>query len=218
VRPSEQILDALARALRFSAEETRYRHSLAVAARAPAPQRRYEPEEVPPTTLRLLCTMTAPAVVVGRFLDVLAWTPLAAALLGEFMHLPQTERNLLALFLHPQADQTCPERKATVAELAAMLRTHVAADPAHPAVELIGELTACSPEFAGLWARHDVGEAVRGRMRVQHPVVGELNLDWDPYPIPGDPGPVLLVCTALEGSADAGRLRMQAQLTGARAV
>jgi transcriptional regulator with XRE-family HTH domain len=93
VRPSDQVLDALARALRFSSEESRHLHSLAAAARTPARQpRRYEPEVVPPTTLRLLRTMTAPAVVVGRFLDVLAWSPLAGALLGEFTQLPQPER------------------------------------------------------------------------------------------------------------------------------
>jgi transcriptional regulator with XRE-family HTH domain len=217
VRPSGQVLDALARALQFSAEETRHLHRLAASACAPArQQRRHEPEEVPPATLRLMCALTAPSMVVGRFLDVLAWTPLAGALLGEFTHLPQSERNLLALFLNPQADQTCPERKATVADLTAMLRAQVAAEPGHPrAVELVGELTARSPEFAGLWARHDVEETIRGRMRVQHPVVGELSLDWDAYPMPGAPGPVLIVCTAPEGSPDAERLQLLARLTGA---
>jgi hypothetical protein len=54
--------------------------------------------------LRLLRTMTTPAVVVGRFLDLLAWSPLAGALLGELTHRPQPERNLLWL-LHPEAYQ-----------------------------------------------------------------------------------------------------------------
>ena len=92
--------------------------------------------------------MSAPALVVGRFLDVLAWNPLAGALLGDFTELPGTERNLLVLFLHPQADQACPDRAATVAELTAMLRAQVAAEPGHPrAVELVGELAARSAEF-----------------------------------------------------------------------
>jgi transcriptional regulator with XRE-family HTH domain len=216
VRPSDQVLEAIARALRFSPEESRYLHSLGAAARSPArPPRRYSPEVVPPTTLRLLRTMTAPAVVVGRFLDVLAWSPLAGTLLGEFTHLPRSERNLLILFLHPQADQTCPERKATVAELTAMLRTQVAAEPGHPrAAELVGDLLARSPEFAALWARHDVEEPTRGRMRVNHALVGELNLDWDAYPMPGAPGPVLIVYTAPEGSPDAEKLRQLADLLG----
>jgi transcriptional regulator with XRE-family HTH domain len=213
VRPSEQVLDAIARALQFTPEESRHLRNLAAAAAAPGRQPRYGPEVVPPTTERLLATMSAPALVVGRFLDVLAWNPLAGALLGDFTQLPVSERNLLFLFLHPQADQTCPDHKATVAELTAMLRAQVAAEPGHPrAEELIARLTAGSTEFAGLWTRHDVGEATRGRMRVNHPVVGELRLDWDAYPMPGAPGPVLIVYTAPQNGPDAERLQHLADL------
>lgn len=219
VRPSDQVLDALARALNFSAEESRHLHSLAGAARTPTrgPRRHApEPEEVPPTTLRLLRTMTSPTLVVGRFLDVLAWNPLAGVLLGEFTRLPQTERNLLGLLLHPEADQACPDRAATVAELTAMLRTQVVADPGNPrAVELVGELAVRSDEFAALWARHDVEEVTRGRMRVNHPLVGELSLDWDAYPMPGAPGPVLITCTAEPGGPDDERLQLLAGLLDA---
>jgi transcriptional regulator with XRE-family HTH domain len=214
VRPSDQVLDALARALQFTPEESRHLHNLAAAARMPAQsRRRYGPEVVLPTTIRLLSTMSNPALVVGRFLDVLAWNPLAGVLLGDFTGLPQSERNLLFLFLHPQADQTCPDRKATVGELTAMLRAQVAAEPGHPrAEELIADLTHRSAEFAALWGRHDVAETTSGRMRVNHPLAGEINLDWDAYPMPGAPGPVLIVFTALEGGPDAERLQRLAAL------
>ena len=206
VRPSDQVLDAIAGALHFSAEESRHLNSLAAAARTPARARRYQPEEVPPTTLRLMNATTSPALVVGRFLDVLAWNPLAGALLGAFSEVPQ--RNLLALLLHPEADQACPDRVATVAELTGMLRAQVSAEPGHPrATELVEDLKARSGEFAALWSRHDVEGTTRGRMRVDHPLVGELNLDWDAYPIPGAPGPVLIVYTAEPGSRDDERLR-----------
>ncbi|MFJ5841598.1 helix-turn-helix transcriptional regulator [Streptomyces shenzhenensis] len=248
VRPSEQVLDALAGALNFSAEETRHLHSLAAAARTPVRlSRAYEPEAVPDTTLRVMRGMTSPALVVGRFLDVLAWNPLGGALLGEFTRQPQRERNLLALFLRPEADRTCPNRAATIAELIGMLRTQIAADqflrpeadrtcpnraatiaeligmlrtqiaadPGHPrAVELVGELALRSDEFAALWALHDVAEPTRGQISLNHHQVGELNLDWDVYPIPGNLGPALMVCTAAEGSPDAARLRMLADLVG----
>ncbi|MFG2935952.1 hypothetical protein [Streptomyces sp. NPDC048282] len=139
------------------------------------------------------------------------------ALLGDFTRLPVTERNLLSLLLHPEAEQTCPERYATVAELTAMLRAQVAADPGNPrAVELVGELAVRSDEFVTLWARHDVGETTRGRMRVNHPLAGELNLDWDAYPLPGTPGPMVIVYTAVEGSPDAERLQLLASLLNAR--
>jgi transcriptional regulator with XRE-family HTH domain len=215
VRPSEHVLDAIARALQFTAEESRHLHNLAAAARTPARPPRYGPEVVPPTTSRLLETMSSPALVVGRFLDVLAWNPLAGALLGDFAHRPTSERNLLFLFLHPQADQTCPDRRTTVAELTAMLRAQVAAEPGHPrAEELIATLTAGSAEFTRLWGRHDVEETTRGRMRVNHPLVGELSLDWDAYPMPGAPGPVLIVYTAPRDGPDAERLSRLADLLG----
>ncbi|WIX92119.1 hypothetical protein QRY02_17395 [Amycolatopsis sp. DG1A-15b] len=77
-------------------------------------------------------------------------------------------------WLHPEAGQACPERAATVAELTAMLRAQVAAEPGHPRAV---ELAVRSAEFATLWARHDVEDTTRGRMRVDHPLFGELNLD-----------------------------------------
>jgi hypothetical protein len=98
-----------------------------------------------------------------------------------------------------------------------MLRTQVAADPGNPrAVELVGELAVRSDEFAALWALHDVAEPTRGQMRLDHPRVGELNLDWDAYPIPGNSGPALMVCTAAEGSLDAERLQLLAGLLDVR--
>jgi transcriptional regulator with XRE-family HTH domain len=214
VRPSDQVLDALARALKFSAEETRHLHLLAAAARKPARRRSRTPEVVPPTTLRLLRTMTSPALVVGRHLDVLAWNPLAAALLGDLTDLPQPARNMLWLLLQPGADLACPDRAATVGELTAMLRTTVAADPGHPrAVELVGELAVHSVEFRTLWGRHDIEETTRGRMRVVHPLVGELTLDWDAYRLPGTaPGPMIVAYTAEEGSPDSERLQLLARL------
>jgi transcriptional regulator with XRE-family HTH domain len=215
VRPSGQVLDAIARALRFTPGESSHLRNLAAAASMPSRQPRYGPEVVPPTTVRLLETMTGPALVVGRFLDVLAWNPLGGALLGDFARLPEPERNLLFLFLHPQADQTCPDRRATVAELTAMLRAQVAAEPGHPrAEEIISGLTAGSAEFVELWGRHDVEETTRGRMRIIHPLVGELSLDWDAYPMPGAPGPVLIVFTAPPDGPDVGRLQRLASLIG----
>ncbi|WP_416970486.1 hypothetical protein [Streptomyces sp. 4F14] len=49
-------------------------------------------------------------------------------------------------------------------------------------------------------------------MRVDHPLVGEVNLDWDACLMPGAPGPVLIVCTAEEGGSDAERLQLLAGL------
>jgi transcriptional regulator with XRE-family HTH domain len=82
VRPSEHVLDELARALELTEEERRHLRSLAAAARRPpARRRRRAAERVPASVSRLLPLMYAPALVIGRHLDVLAWNGLAAELL-----------------------------------------------------------------------------------------------------------------------------------------
>ena len=67
-------------------------------------------------------------------------------------------------------------------------------------------------DFRRLWARHDVRESVSGAKTFLVPEVGDIRLDWDTYPLPGNPGPVLLVYTTEPGSADADRLQLLAAL------
>jgi hypothetical protein len=67
-----------------------------------------------------------------------------------------------------------------------------------------------------LWARHDVRESVSGSKTFRVPEVGDIVLDWDTYPLPGNPGPVMLVFTAEPGSADADRLQLLASLHATR--
>ncbi|MFI2753920.1 hypothetical protein ACGIF2_10840 [Cellulomonas sp. P22] len=60
------------------------------------------------------------------------------------------------------------------------------------------------------------GQQARPRDRV--PEVGEIVLHWDTYPLPGSPGPVMLVFTAEPGGVDADRLDLLASLHATRSV
>lgn len=219
VRPSDDILDAIATALVLDDEERRHLFTLAHAARrsAPTPRRRTA-ERVPASTEHLLHAMATPALVLGRHLDVLAWNPLAEALLGDPTGRSKAERNLLvALFLDPEARQRCADWEGFALQYIGMLRTAVAADPTHPrATEIVGELSIRSADFRRLWARYDVRETVHGTKLFRHPQVGQLTMTWDAYPLPGSPGPVLLVYTTEPGSADAERLQLMASLQATR--
>ncbi|MBY8851328.1 XRE family transcriptional regulator, partial [Saccharothrix sp. MB29] len=98
-----------------------------------------------------------------------------------------------------------------------MMRAAVATDPTHPrAAAVVGGLSIRSAEFRRLWARHDVRESVSGTKTFRVPEVGDVVLDWDTYPLPGNPGPVMLVFTAEPGSADADRLELLASLRATR--
>ncbi|MDT0266857.1 helix-turn-helix transcriptional regulator [Streptomyces sp. DSM 44915] len=220
-RPSDTVLDALADALVLDEAERRHLFTLARAARRPAPTRVARgPERVPENTRRLLRVMNTPAVVLGRHLDLLAWNPLAEALLGGPGDRPADRLNMLLLLFDDTltGGRGCPDWERQALDYIGMLRSAVATDPSHPrATAVVGELSIRSAEFRRLWARHDVRSSVSGTKTFRVPEVGDLVLDWDTYPLPGAPGPVMLVWTAAPGSADADRLQLLAALRATRA-
>jgi transcriptional regulator with XRE-family HTH domain len=221
VRPSDEVLDAIAGALGLDDDERRHLFALARAARRPVPARVDRgPERVPDSTRRLLRVMDTPAVVLGRHLDLLDWNPLAEALLGDPAGYPPERLNMLLLMFDDArtGERTCPDWERQALDYIGMMRAAVAVDPTHPrATAIVGELSIRSAEFRRLWARHDVRVQVSGRKTFRVPEVGDIVLDWDSYPLPGDPGPVMLVWTVEPDSPDADRLRLLASLQASRA-
>ncbi|WP_249999292.1 helix-turn-helix transcriptional regulator [Actinoplanes sp. M2I2] len=222
VRPSDDVLDALAGALILDDDERRHLFTLAHAARRPMPGRTdRSPDTVPENTRRLLRALDTPAIVLGRHLDLLAANPMAEALLGDPTGIPPDRLNMLLLMFDDArtAERTCPDWERQALDYIGMMRTAVAADPAHPrATAVVGELSIRSAEFRQLWARHDVRASVSGTKTFQAPEVGGIDLSWDTYPLPGSPGPVMVVYTAEPGTADADRLQLLAALHATRAT
>jgi transcriptional regulator with XRE-family HTH domain len=196
--PSEQVLDALARALRLDDDATAHLHELA----RPAPRRRRaagRPERIRPELMRLMEAWShTPAFVIGRRMDVLAANSLAAALHGGFTK----GHNLVRLvFLDPAAREVYPDWEEVARDTVAVLRASVGPDLDDPQLtELVGELSLKSEEFRRLWARHDVREKTHGVKRYTHPLVGELTLQYESFALPASPGQLLVVYHAEPGS------------------
>jgi transcriptional regulator with XRE-family HTH domain len=222
VRPSDDVLDALAGALGLDDKERRHLFALARAARRPMPAWvNHDPERVPASTRRLLRVMDTPAVVLGRHLDLLDWNPMAEALLGAPDAYPPDRHNMLLLMFDDTltGERSCPDWERQALDYIGMMHAAVATDPTHPrATAIVGELSIRSAEFRRLWARHDIRESVNGTKTFRVPKVGDIVLDWDTYPLPGNPGPVMLVFTAEPGSADADRLQLLASLHATRSA
>ncbi|MEN3269271.1 MAG: hypothetical protein V7646_6165 [Pseudonocardia sp.] len=185
-RPSRQILAAIARALRLGDDERDYLFRVGgeVAGPAVGPSR-----EVRPGVLHLLDRLQdAPALVCDASYDVLAWNPLAAALITDFSALPEAERNMVwRFFTSPRAgerhDPATAEQFAR--ESVADLRAARARYPEDSRIALLVErLLARSPEFARLWAEHEVGVRRSGRKRLLHPSVGWLDLECEAMHLP----------------------------------
>jgi hypothetical protein len=84
----------------------------------------------------------------------------------------ETDRNcLVSFFTNPR--YRSEHWAAAAPAVVAAFRADAARFPDDPAFGLVvGELGAVSPEFAALWARHDVGGPTRAVITVHHPRPG----------------------------------------------
>ncbi|WP_235834155.1 helix-turn-helix domain-containing protein [Actinomadura logoneensis] len=184
---SSEVLDALARALRLTENEHAHLRRLARNRRNPdaGPS---TPQVREPLRRLLLAMDTVPAYITGRFLDLLAWNPMAAAVFGDWDELPPHERNIARLvFLSPGHRRLFPDWDALAADMVGALRLDAGCFPGHPRLaELVAELSAESAEFRALWARHDVKEKSHGTRRLRHPVAGDLLLAFESFRLADD--------------------------------
>jgi transcriptional regulator with XRE-family HTH domain len=217
IRPSEPVLDSLARALKLDSVERA--HLFALAGRAAV--RDSEPrDEVRPGLLRLLAAVEPlPAFIVGPWLDLLAWNPTASALFCGFERRPPEERNMARLiFLDPEVRELYCTRDWDGAGLVAALRVRYARGRPGPRVEaLVSELCERSELFRRLWEEHGVVKRMHGRKTFNHPEVGRIDLNWERLTVPGSSGQVLLVYSAEPGTPAATALTLLATLAATAA-
>ncbi|WP_222932956.1 helix-turn-helix transcriptional regulator [Nocardia yunnanensis] len=180
-QPSTQLLAALARTLRLSADERDHLYLLAGhrppegvrAGSAVRPALRYLLDRLGDTPAQLLTDLG----------ELLAQNALAEALFGCVCLLEADDRNIVwRWFTEPSVRAAYPPEqhddlgRERVADLraAATRRGYDAA-----ATSLVDRLTAASPEFADLWQRHEVAVRRTSRLRIVHPVVGPLEFDFE---------------------------------------
>jgi transcriptional regulator with XRE-family HTH domain len=209
---SESVLESLARALQLDEAERKHLFDLAHAvnaspvatarANAKATKRATKPQ-VKPALQRILDAMeTAPAYVRNRRLDVLATNRLGRALLAPVFTDPTVPANTARfLFLDPVAREFYRDYSSVAGDIVAALRTEVGADPHDKSLQdLIGELCSRSDIFRTRWAAHNVRYHHSGLKHLRHPVVGDLDLDFETMELPADPGLSITVYSAEPGS------------------
>ncbi|GGK55893.1 helix-turn-helix transcriptional regulator [Streptomyces flaveus] len=212
---SQQVLDALARVLQLDPAETAHLHNLA---RQPATPRlvRPRPERPHPRVLALLASLgeTTPAVVLGRRGDVLAWNCTGQALVAEHVdfdapHELARRPSIPRMFFLDPLTRDLHRNWDELARIhVAYLRLTAGRYPTDARLaELIGELAMHSRDFAALWATGDVADCTVGTMRLQHPTVGGVDVDYQVWLQPDSPDHRLEIYTPNDtASADALRL------------
>ncbi|WP_329180835.1 helix-turn-helix transcriptional regulator [Streptomyces sp. NBC_01477] len=208
-RPSRQMLGALARALRLTADERD--HLFHLSGEEP-PRDTGGSDHVRPGLLLILDRLhDTPAQVVSDIGDVLVQNAMASALLGDVSARPPEMRNTVRrAFTEPAAMDIFPpeDRPALARNHVAHLRAVLAARPDDPrAVALVTELRAASEDFARLWTEHEVAVRRSDTKRIRHPVVGEMELDCEVLLSPGR-DQRLIVYTARPGTEAYERLQL----------
>jgi transcriptional regulator with XRE-family HTH domain len=176
-RPSEQVISALAGALRLTQDESDYLHRLAgyrTWGRSTSARR------VSPGLLLVLDRLVdAPAQVLSDSGQVLARNAMAEALFGA-PALPDRAGNAIwRMFIDRGSRRLIPEdlQPVLMANHVADLRATHARRPHDEEVnELIRDLLEASDEFRELWERHDVAVMRNCTKTILHPEVGPLAL------------------------------------------
>lgn len=180
---SESVLEALARALQLDDAERAHLFHLARAAQGATPtRRRPSRQRVRPNVQRLLDAMTdAPAYVRNGRGDILAANRLCRALYSPIFDGPRRPPNTARFtFLDPRAPEFFIDWHHVANLIVSSLRSEAGRDPYDRALtELVGELSTQSDEFRTRWAAHNVRFHDTGTKRFHHPVVGELELNYE---------------------------------------
>ncbi|MFI9271039.1 helix-turn-helix transcriptional regulator [Kitasatospora sp. NPDC052896] len=204
-RPSDEVLEALSRALRLGSAERAHLYDLArPPRRTTATAATSGRGDALRSTLRQVVEAipTTPAVIMNDRNDVLAWNRLAAALIADFPNLAPRERNMARrIFLDPDARRIHLDWDEAARTTVGILRMAAGRHPHDPElVRLVGELSLGSKAFRGLWASHHVHEKTHGPKRFRHPTVGDVTLDYETFQVPGAAHHLLVIYTAPPGS------------------
>lgn len=212
---SDSVIEALARALQLDDDERAHLFALANHT-VPKRPRASRCEVAKPGAEQLLHSMgDVPAMLLGRFNDILAWNRSGHLLLAGHLDFeaPRREEDrpnqLRLLFLDPHTRDLYANWENEAALAVASLR-YVAADYADDRrlAELVGDLSMNSTKFASLWAGHDVRLCTSGTKRFRHPQVGELELRYEVLHLPEGNGQRILTHTADPGSSSFAALRL----------
>jgi transcriptional regulator with XRE-family HTH domain len=202
--PSEQVTEALARALRLDDIATGYLYELARPSQESGTSRR-SPETAIGELQTLVDQWTAtPAYVSSRRADVLAANVLATEVNPSFKPGCNALRDM---FVHEaEKREIFVNYDECVADAVASIRARARAHLTDPEISsYVEELTRISPAFVRLWERQEVRFHAAGYKRLWHPRVGQLDYLSESMIVNDTEGYIMTLYYAEPGSVTAAR-------------
>ena len=201
---SDSVIQGIARALQLDEAERTHLVDLIRAAGTPRAPRQMTPLRVRPTVQRVLDSMVGtPALVLNARLDIVTANELGYALFSPiYLDPTRPANNARFVFLDSHATGFFRDWDKAANDTVALLRVEAGRN-AHDRrlSDLVGELSTRSDDFRRRWAAHDVQIHSTGLKLIHHPVVGDLDLPYESFPLSHDLTHSLLTYTAEPGSA-----------------
>ena len=200
---SPQVLDAVARTLKFDEAERRHLYVLA-GLNPPLPDyTRGAP--VDPAMLRLVEGLTPiPAIIQDRHWNLVAAN--RAAVLA--LRMVTGDHNGLVCFFTNEAFRSCLVGwRDAAATLVAQYRAEMSAAGDDPGfTRVVNRLLELSPEFGEMWARHDVAPGGFVTKTFDHPRAGRLEFEITQLRAPERPDLTVTIDNPVAGTATAARI------------
>jgi transcriptional regulator with XRE-family HTH domain len=196
-QPSEQMLAALARALRLTSGERDYLFQIAG---HNAPASAATATHVAPALLRVLDRLSdTPALIMSALGETLVQNRMAEALFGGKSGRTGLARSeIYRWFTDPAERLRYPAEdrgRQSRAQVANLRAAYGSMGPKSRAGELVRALQKASPEFAGRWDRHEVAKRFADHKTLIHPELGPIEVDCQVL-FTEDQSQALLVLTA----------------------
>jgi transcriptional regulator with XRE-family HTH domain len=213
---SPQVIAALARALRLSADEHRHLRDLAgLAPAVPSPG-----ADGGHPRLQRLVDAVAPnaASIYDVHFDYLVWNEPYRRIRHDPAGLAAGRRNLLWMMFtdsENRARMTTWDRAARV--LLSQFRAAAGRHPGDPRfAELVAALTEASPQFRAWWAEYPVRYFRPATIRIRHPQAGKITLEMFQLRLEDDPGLLMVVQVPADPVSQDRVAALLASVAGAR--
>lgn len=198
--PSEQVVEALAAALKLNQHQSDHLRLLA----GLAPQVKPSTGSVDSTLKHMLDAWDgAAAFILDPLLNFTQINPLAEQLFSSFADHRNLVRNV---FLDPAGKRFFVDwsraAESSVGSLRATMRMHHDADERNA---LITELRA-DPEFERLWQKYDISPKTQETKLLRHEIVGDVVIKFHAFQVMSAPGQQLVVYQPEPGSVSETRL------------
>ena len=199
---SEQILKRLAATFMLSSDETSYMFRLA---NRPVPQTSPPPQYTVPAAVRTVLDdlEASPAYVMDYNWNMLAWNRAACEIFGIDTFSPRDRNLLWRTFTNKELRRRLIDWEEVAWRTLAAFRATLGDRIGEPwFIQLVEDLKQTSPEFRNWWPHHDVRQPPLGRIALNHPGAGLLELDSVSLHVDGDPRLWMCIYAPERDSAD----------------